>query len=117
MVRGSQRGDRDPDPGGAGRSHLSDQLFAAIHTEVTLLSSPPLMFLFTTPLACDIYIHHLPARRAEAHRSIRTPVVQVGANDSCFSQLFSLTSGVARDAGRLLGLTVKSAGSLAASRP
>ncbi len=73
------------------------------------------MLLFTTPLDCDLCIHHFPARRTEAHRSIRTPVVQVSASDSCLSQVFSLNSGLARDARRLLGLTVSSLGSLAAS--
>ena len=74
------------------------------------------MFLLTTPLACDLRIHHLAAGRAEAHRSVRTPVVHVGAADSCRSQLFSLDSGLARYVGRLLGLTAKSVGSLPASR-
>ncbi len=94
----SPRGDHDPDQGGAGRSYSSDQLFAAVHTELTLLSSPPGVLLFTTPLACDLCIHHLAAGRAETHGSIRTPVVHVGASNSCPSQLFSLNSGFARDA-------------------
>jgi len=100
------------DHGVARRSCSSDQLFAAIHTEPILLSSPLCMFLFTTPLDCDLCIHYLPARRAEAHGSIRTPMVHVGAGDSCLSQLFRRNSGSAQGAGRPLRVTVKSVGSL-----
>ena len=69
------------------------------------------MFLFTTPLDCDLGIDHLPACRAEAHRSIRTPVVHVSAGGSCVSQLLSLHSGL-----WFLGATVKSVNSFPASR-
>lgn len=72
------------------RSHRLDEPFSAIYTVCVLLSSPPPMFLFTTPLGCDVCIYHLPTQRAEAYRSIRAPVIHVGAMVSSRSQPFPL---------------------------
>ncbi len=91
-------------------SHSFDQLFAAIHTVLALLSSPPSMLLFATPVECNGCIYHLPAHRAEMYRSIRAPVVHVGAGDPSPCQLVSLDSGPAREIRRILRMTVELCG-------
>ena len=87
-----------------------DQLFAAIHTVAAVLSSPLAMLLFATPLECNGCIYYLPARRAETYRSIRAPVVHVGAGDSSPCQLLCLDSGPAREMRRILRMTVELCG-------
>ncbi len=106
---GSRAGDRwlAGQPRRAERSNSLDQLFAAVHAVLALLSSPPPMLLFRTPLGCETFIHHLPAHRAEAHRSIRAPVVHVGASDSSPSQRLSLDPRLPRETGGGLRLTGK----------
>ncbi len=78
------------------------------------------MLLFATPIECNGGIYRLPAQRAEAYRSIRAPVVHVGAGDSSPCQLLSLHSGQAQETSRILGMTVELCGftfsRLAASR-
>ncbi len=68
------------------------------------------MLLFATPLECNACVYYLPARRAETYRSIRAPVVHIGAGDSSPCQLLSLDSGPAREMTRILGMTVELCG-------
>ncbi len=85
-----------------------------------MVSSPLAMLLFATPLECNGSIYYLPAGRAETYRSIRAPVVHVGAGDSSSCQLLSLDSGQAQETSRILAMTVELCGftfsRLAASR-
>ncbi len=68
------------------------------------------MLFFATPLECNGCIDHLPAQRAETHRSIRAPMVHVGASDSSPCQWLSLDSGPARETRWILGMTVELCG-------
>ncbi len=65
------------------------------------------MLLFRTPLGCETFINDLPAHRAETYRSIRAPVVHVGAGDSSPCQRLSLDPALGREIRGILGLTVE----------
>ena len=72
-----------------------------------MVSSPLAMLLFATPLECNGCIDNLPARRAETYRSIRAPVVHIGAGDSSLNQLLSFDSRPAQETRKLLWMTVE----------
>ena len=60
-------------------SSCQDKLFATMHTVIISLASIYSVFLFTTLSDKDGFINHSTTERAEAHRSICSPMVKVGA--------------------------------------
>ncbi len=60
-------------------SYSLDKLFTTIQTILVSFTSAFCVFLFSTLFDGDVFIHDLATHRAEAHRSVSAPVIEVGA--------------------------------------
>jgi len=70
-------------------SYSLDKLFATMQTILVSFTSAFCVFLFSTLLDGDVFIHHLATHRAKAHRGVSAPVIKVGAIVSPRYHLFS----------------------------